>query len=68
MTQKKTTFALILVSLIAALAILLAAKFGGESAQTVIFIIIAIWWVPFSFLAVRNSGKQAPDGTSDKEN
>ena len=48
---------LLAVSLLAALAIILASMVFEEQAQTLTFVIIAIWWIPFSILSVRRARK-----------
>ena len=48
--------AIIGVSIVAALAILIASMLlagRGSTAQTVTYGIIALWWIPFSYLALR---------------
>lgn len=59
MNLKSPTFSIILVSLIAAGAILAASVLldGRETAQTITYIIIAIWWIPFTILAARRIGQ-----------
>ncbi|MBV7330408.1 hypothetical protein KFU94_19600 [Chloroflexi bacterium TSY] len=63
MKFKSPVVSMIIISLIGALAILVASKLlaGHESAQTVTWIIIAIWWVPFSIIAVRANDEQSKD-------
>lgn len=59
---KKPAIALIVVSLIAALAILAASAWLEGSSPTITYIIIAIWWIPFSILTMRGQ-KQSENDT-----
>ncbi len=61
MKFSKPAVPIIIISLIGALAILIASTVlkGQESAQTVTYIIIAIWWIPFSILVARGADKQS---------
>lgn len=52
MTENRRTLAILAISLLAALA-MIAASAIFEAGDTVTFLIVAIWWVPFSFLVVR---------------
>ena len=64
MKFKSPAFALIGISIIAAIAILVASFLLGDrdSSQTVTYIIIAIWWVPFSiFISRANKEKKDND-------
>ena len=55
MNLKNPVVAIIAVSLICAAAIVVASALlqGRESADTVTWILVAIWWVPFSLLMAR---------------
>lgn len=57
MNFRNPAFALIIVSLIAAGAILAASAWLEDTSQTVTYIIIAVWWIPFSILTARSSRK-----------
>lgn len=58
MNLKHPTIPVLAVSLIAAVAILIASTLlEGDAAQTATYLIIAIWWIPFSVLAARNATK-----------
>ena len=61
MNLKNPVVAMIAVSLIGALAIIIASNLlaGQESAQTATYVIIAIWWVPFSILAARAANRDS---------
>lgn len=52
MNPKKTTLSIILVSLAFAIAILISSYIFADTeySQTATFILIAIWFVPFSYL------------------
>jgi len=50
------------VSLIAAVVILLFSAFLGEKSDIALFIIIAIWWIPFSILAMRGKNENSKGG------
>lgn len=60
MNFRNPTFAVIGVSIIAALAILAASALleGQRSAQMATYVIIAVWWIPFSILVARRGSKQ----------
>ena len=68
MSSKKATLYLIIVSLIAAAAMMLSSALldGADSAQTVMFLIIAVWFVPFSWLAQRAAKKKASGEDSSR--
>ncbi len=55
MKNLSSTHKLIGVSIIAALAILAASAAFEGSAQTITFIIIAIWWIPFMWWSQKGS-------------
>ena len=67
MNFKNRAFALIGISIIAAIAILVASFLLGDrdSSQTVTYIIIAIWWIPFSIFVSRAS-KEKKDNDSQE--
>lgn len=50
MNIKNPGVQLIIISLIAAAAILIASSVLGDESQTATFLIIAIWFVPFALL------------------
>ncbi|KAA3664518.1 MAG: hypothetical protein DWQ04_05265 [Chloroflexi bacterium] len=62
MKLKSPAFSIIIISLIAALAILVASALL-ESAQMATYIIIAVWWIPFSIFAARDTNKRSRDET-----
>ncbi|MEM7132039.1 MAG: hypothetical protein AAF702_37360 [Chloroflexota bacterium] len=59
MNHKRTVVAMIGLSLIFALAIVTTSALlkGHESADSATWILIAIWWVPFSFLVAQSAKK-----------
>lgn len=46
---------LLIVSISAALAIILASALLEGAAQTLTYIIVAIWWIPYSILSIRHA-------------
>ena len=60
MNIKNPSIQVIIVSIIAAVAILLASAAFEGAAETLTYIIIAIWWIPYSILTMR-SGKQSEE-------
>lgn len=63
MNFKNPSVQLILVSLIAAGAILVTSAIFTEASQTVTFIIIAVWWVFFT-LYIRRANNKSDDDRS----
>ena len=61
MNFKSPAVLLIIVSLVAAAAILVSSAFLGEKSDVAMFIIIAIWWIPFSILAVHGKNEKSKD-------
>lgn len=55
MNSKQATISMLAVSIIAAAAIIISSQLGGS--QTITYTIIAIWFVPFSWLAAQ-AGKE----------
>ncbi|MGB1250005.1 MAG: hypothetical protein ACPG8W_05185 [Candidatus Promineifilaceae bacterium] len=55
MTPKNTSFALILISLVAAVSMLVVSYVldGEGSTEMINYIIIALWFIPFSTLSAR---------------
>ncbi len=53
MTPKRTTHTIIIVSLVFALAMVASSMMiaDKDSSQTVILVLIALWFIPFSYLA-----------------
>lgn len=53
LSPRRASVLLIAISLLFAAAMIAAAWFlrGSEHAQTVVFLLIAVWWVPFSVLS-----------------
>jgi uncharacterized membrane protein len=68
MNSKKASLYLIIVSLAAAAAIMLSSFFlkGTESSQTVMFLIIAVWFVPFTWLTSQVANKKASGEDSSR--
>ena len=60
MNPKKAAFLIILISLLFAAAIILSSMYIDDkgSAQTVTFLLIGLWWIPFSYLAAA-AGKRS---------
>ena len=58
MDKKRAAVLNIAVSIFFAIAILLSSYMLGDSpaSETVMFILIAVWWVPFSYLTARGAG------------
>lgn len=56
MSPKRGATLVVLVSLAFAAAILLASYLMGDSPnrETVVFLLIAVWWVPFTYLSARS--------------
>ena len=65
MNPKKAATLLIIISLIAAAAIMFSSCFldGRDTSQTVMFLIIAVWFVPFTWLSARAAGKKSGDNS-----
>ena len=65
MKLSKRGVALFAFSLLAGAAILLSAALidARETSQTVTFVIIAIWFIPFSYLSARKARKGDKDET-----
>lgn len=61
MSSKQATISLIIVSLIAAAAIVIASNLWPGPDQTTTYWIIAIWFVPFSWLTARIANNAAKD-------
>lgn len=63
MNSRKAALYLILVSLVAAAAMLISSALlaDSDSAETVMFIIIAIWFVPFVWLSGRAVSKKSAE-------
>lgn len=59
MTPKKASFLIVAVSLFFAAAILLSGYLLADSdqAETVMFMLIALWFVPFIYLSSKTSGR-----------
>ena len=53
MNSKQATVYMIIVSLIAAAAIVIASNLWPDPSQTTTYIIISIWFVPFSWLTAQ---------------
>ncbi|MEM7334258.1 MAG: hypothetical protein AAF490_19385 [Chloroflexota bacterium] len=64
MNIKHPTVLMIAISLMAAVGIFFGSDLipGNNSDMTVVYWIIAVWWIPFSFLV----NKAAKNGTQDK--
>ena len=62
MNPNKASLYLILVSLVAATAIIVWSYLldGADSSQTIMFLIIAVWFVPFTWLTAR-AGHKKPE-------
>ena len=60
MNSKKASLSLIIISLVAAAAIIVSSYLleGSDSSQTVTFLIIAVWFIPFTWLAARAGNKK----------
>ena len=65
MNPKQAATLLIIISLIAAAAIMLSSYLldGRDTSQTVMFLIIAVWFVPFTWLSARAAGKKSGDNS-----
>jgi len=68
MNSKKASLYLIIVSLVAAAGIMFSSFLldGADSSQTVMFLIIAVWFVPFTWLASRAADKKSSGGDSSQ--
>jgi hypothetical protein len=62
MNPKKAKSLLIIVSLIIAIAMIISSYFLADTghSQTAVFILIAIWWIPFTYLT-RVSKRKSDD-------
>ena len=60
MTPKRAATLNILVSIVFALAMLASSYFLRDTtlSETVLFILIALWWIPFSMLTARGAGPE----------